>query len=231
VVSVDAATLARTPPRTTQFTAEESREILERLWQTPAGDGGSGGGSGGNGDGRRRGGGGDGRPALRFEAIQEQDFHEWLQEYETLGLWCKFEGMIDRMVGLWCESEGLPNPASEVDEDTEATAGLWSTYQRRLERLSFDISTLPSVGERVFIAAYLGGKPTPRFVLVVDKADRRHCSFEALAWEPSSPGTHEQRLADMDQLLDWLSEEWDCDPFFFDIPEDPDREIIMWSGQ
>jgi len=65
---------------------------------------------------------------------------------------------------------------------------------------------------------------------VVDKSSRRHCSFKALAWEPYSPGTTEERLTDLEQLLDWLSDEKDCDPSFFDLPEGPDREIILWTS-
>jgi hypothetical protein len=121
-----------------------------------------------------------------------------------------------------------PDPEA-ADDDPQLMPRLWSAYQQRLQRL---VTDLPPLDERFFVAAYVGEEAFPRFVVtvsVVPKTLSRHCSVEALAWEPYSPRTSEERLRDMIQLMDWLSEEMDCDPFFYEFPESPNREVTLWS--
>jgi len=125
---------------------------------------------------------------------------------------------------------------------------LWDAYQKRLQRLATEVASvanrvtlfLSPKKERVFVAAYSEEQPFPRFVVVIDYEEKtphsllgllgRHCSVEALAWEPYSPGTSEERLQDMCELMDWLSEQMGCDPFFLDFPESPNQEVTLWSS-
>merc|ERR1719333_1527630 len=177
-------------------TLEESRAYLERLWKTDDDDE-------------------DGRAPLRFETIEVEVFRTWLFEWST--------GADTQMLIDHKDERDLAG-----SEDAGVEPHLWYAYQQRLQHLAYDVS---SRKERVFVAAYVGERPLPRFVVMVDYGENllstllstepRHCSVEAVAWEPYFPGTSEEQLQDKGELLDWLQEEMGCDPFFFDFS--PDR--------